>query len=233
MHITFYGATREVTGSMFLLSTNSDQILLDCVMFQGRRKEAEEKNKVIPFDPEMLTNVLLSHAHIDHSGRLPLLVKKGFKGRVLTSRVTADALKFLLPDSAHIQESDAEYLNYKMVRHTLSTMKKSRRAKNISGSKLREIKALLKKGRRELDTEAINKFGKDFNLHTVRPLYTMQDAENTLNIIDGKPYKTPVTVATNTTCTFYDAGHILGSSMNLIKIIENNKTYNILATFYH
>jgi len=230
MHITFYGATREVTGSMFLLSTNSDQVLLDCGMFQGRRKEAEEKNKVIPFDPEILTNVVLSHAHIDHSGRLPLLVKKGFKGRVLTSRVTADACKYLLLDSAHIQESDSEYLNYKMVRHTLSSMKKSRNAKNISGHRLREIKALLKKGRHKLDTETIDKFSKEFHLQAIRPLYNMQDAENTLEIIDGKPYNTPVTVAKNTTCTFYDAGHILGSSMNLIKSNEDGKTYNILHT---
>ena len=228
MHITFYGATREVTGSMFLLSTNSDKILLDCGMFQGRRKEAEEKNKVIPFDPNMINNVLLSHAHIDHSGRLPLLVKKGFKGRIVTSRVTTDACKYLLPDSAHIQESDADYLNYKLVRNTLSSMSKSRRAKNISGHRLREIKTLLKKGRHELNTETINKFLQEFNLHTVQPLYSMKDAENTLDQFDGYPYKSPVTVGKNTTCTFYDAGHILGSSMNLIKIQENGKQINIL-----
>lgn len=228
MQITFYGATREVTGSMFLLSTNSDHILLDCGMFQGKRKEAEEKNKVIPFDPEILTNVLLSHAHIDHSGRLPLLVKKGFKGRVITSRVTADACKYLLPDSAHIQESDADYLNYKMVRNTMTSMRKSKNAKNISGHRLREIKSLLKKDKYRLDSETIQKFGMEMNLHLVQPLYSMQDAENTLDIIDGKPYKTPVTIAKDTTCTFYDAGHILGSSMNLIKFKENSRTYNIL-----
>jgi metallo-beta-lactamase family protein len=230
MHITFHGATREVTGSMFLLSTNSDKILLDCGMFQGRRKEAEEKNKVLPFDPELITNVLLSHAHIDHSGRLPLLVKKGFKGRVLTSRVTADACKYLLPDSAHIQESDADYLNYKMVRNSLASMKKSSKSKNVSGSRMREIKALLKKGRHKLNADTIEKFGKEFNLQSVKPLYSRQDAENTLEIIDGKPYKSTVTVGKDTTCTFYDAGHILGSSMNLIKSQENGKTFNILHT---
>jgi metallo-beta-lactamase family protein len=228
MHITFYGATREVTGSMFLLSTDSDQILLDCGMFQGRRKDAEEKNTVLPFDPEILNNVILSHAHIDHSGRLPLLVKKGFKGRIITSRVTADACKFLLLDSAHIQESDSDYLNYKLVRSTLTSMKKSKKAKNISGHRLREIKALLKRGRHELNSDSINNFLKEFNLHAVKPLYSMKDANDTLEIIDGYPYKSPVTIGKNTTCTFYDAGHILGSSMNLVKIKGNGKPINIL-----
>ena len=82
MHITFYGAAREVTGSMHLLTTATDRILLDCGLFQGRRKEAAEKNKVMPFDPSIITNVVLSHAHIDHSGRLPILTKNGFNGRI-------------------------------------------------------------------------------------------------------------------------------------------------------
>ena len=110
----------------------------------------------------------------------------------------------------------------------MTSMRKSKKAKNISGHRLREIKAILKKGRHELNSETIEKFSNEFKLHAVKPLYSMQDAENTLEIIDGKPYKTPVTAAKNTTCTFYDAGHILGSSMNLIKSKENGKTYNIL-----
>lgn len=230
MFITFYGATREVTGSLFLLNTNSDNILMDCGMFQGRRKEAAEKNKVFPFDPAIISNVVLSHAHIDHSGRLPLLTKKGFKGRIICSRPTAAACEYLLPDSAHIQESDADYLNYKMVRHTLSTMKKSKNAKNISGHRLREIKGLLKKNRHHLDAETIDKFIEEFNLNAVRPLYNMQDAEIALDFFDGIPYQYPVTVGKNTTCTIYDAGHILGSAMNLIKVHENGTSRNILHT---
>ena len=85
MQITFYGAAREVTGSMHLISTNSDNILLDCGLFQGRRRESAEKNSVIPFDPRILTNVVLSHAHIDHSGRIPLLTKQGFAGRIFST----------------------------------------------------------------------------------------------------------------------------------------------------
>ncbi len=120
MKVTFLGATREVTGSMHLLTTENDRILLDCGMFQGRRKESAEKNRNFPMDAKTVTNVVLSHAHIDHSGRLPLLVKNGLNGRIVCTRVTEDALGFLLPDSAHIQESDADYLNYKIVRSTLN-----------------------------------------------------------------------------------------------------------------
>jgi metallo-beta-lactamase family protein len=110
MQITSYGGVREVTGSIPLLSVNSDRILLDCGMFQGRRKESAERNRILPIDPGILTNVVLSHAHIDHSGRIPLLVKKNFRGRVICTRVTAAACEYLLMDAGHIQESDAQYL---------------------------------------------------------------------------------------------------------------------------
>ncbi len=71
MHVTFYGGVREVTGSMHLITTENDRILLDCGMFQGRRKESEQKNRILPLDPTIITNIVLSHAHIDHSGRIP------------------------------------------------------------------------------------------------------------------------------------------------------------------
>ena len=100
MNVTFHGATREVTGSMHLVTTGHDRILLDCGMFQGRRKESEEKNKVLPFDPGIITNIVLSHAHIDHSGRIPMVTRRNFHGRVYCTRITRDACEYLLTDSA-------------------------------------------------------------------------------------------------------------------------------------
>jgi metallo-beta-lactamase family protein len=91
MEVTFYGAVREVTGSMHLLTTENDRILLDCGMFQGRRKEVGLKNRMMPFDPQIITNMVLSHAHIDHSGRIPLLTQKAFSGRIICTRATAAA----------------------------------------------------------------------------------------------------------------------------------------------
>jgi metallo-beta-lactamase family protein len=230
MHITFYGAAREVTGSMHLLTTDTDRILLDCGLFQGRRKEAAEKNKVMPFDPGIITNVVLSHAHIDHSGRLPILTKNGFSGRIISTRATTDACAYLLPDSAHIQESDAGYLNYKLVRSTLAEMRKSPRAKTLSKRKLKEIKALLKKGRHELNVETINEYIRTLRLESVEPLYTLADAEQALEFFDDYPYRNPVIIGKGITCTLYEAGHILGSAMSLITVRTNGISRTIAYT---
>ena len=174
-------------------------------MFQGHRKETAERNKVIPFEPVILSNVVLSHAHIDHSGRVPVLTKNGFNGRVICTRSTAAACEYLLMDSAHIQESDAGYLNYKLVRSTLAEMKKSPRAKTLSRRKLEEIKKLLKKDRHKLDVETINEFVSKYGLEAVEPLYTMADAEQALEYFDGYPYRHPVTVGQEITCTHFHA----------------------------
>ncbi|MCP4721314.1 MAG: MBL fold metallo-hydrolase, partial [Desulfobacteraceae bacterium] len=106
MEFRFYGAAGEVTGSMHLLDTGNDQILFDCGMFQGRRKESTQKNKTFNLDRSKITNMVLSHAHIDHSGRIPMLTEKDFSGRIVTTRPTKDALGYMLLDSGHIQESD-------------------------------------------------------------------------------------------------------------------------------
>ncbi|MGH7677112.1 MAG: MBL fold metallo-hydrolase, partial [Gemmatimonadaceae bacterium] len=110
MHVTFSGAAREVTGSCHLLTVGEHTIALDCGMFQGRRAEAREKNSRLPFPPERLSAIVLSHAHIDHAGRLPLLTNRGFTGTVWATPATRDLCAIMLADSAHIQEKDAEFL---------------------------------------------------------------------------------------------------------------------------
>ena len=113
MRIHFHGAARTVTGSMHLLEINDHKILLDCGLFQGRRKEAFSRNRNFPFSPQEIDAVLLSHAHIDHSGNLPNLVKQGFRGPVFTTPATAHLDNIMLLDSGYIHEKDAEYLNKK------------------------------------------------------------------------------------------------------------------------
>jgi len=220
MQVSFYGAVREVTGSMHLLSTERDRILLDCGMFQGRRRETRDKNTVMPFDPRILTNVVLSHAHIDHSGRLPLLVKNDFAGRIISTRATAAACEYLLPDSAHIQESDAQYLNYKMVRSALQKMERSKK----KGKK--QIRSL-KKNKHQLNVDRINDLIDSLDLEGVTPLYSAEDAEEALTRFDGNPYRYPVTIGDGITCTFYDAGHILGSAISIIRARDNGRNYTI------
>src|SRR4051812_12156999 len=107
MKITFHGAARTVTGSKHLLQTRSGkQVLLDCGMFQGLGKDTLELNSHWGFDPAALNYVIISHAHIDHTGLLPKLVKDGYKGKIYCTPETMELAKVLLLDSAHIQEGD-------------------------------------------------------------------------------------------------------------------------------
>ncbi|MBT3321798.1 MAG: MBL fold metallo-hydrolase [Anaerolineae bacterium] len=122
MKISFHGAARTVTGSMHLLEVNGARILLECGLFQGKRKESYERNKNFPFDPSTLDAVLLSHAHIDHSGNLPNLVKQGYVGKITATRATTHLAKLMLRDSGHIQETDARYVNKKRAKKGLPPM---------------------------------------------------------------------------------------------------------------
>jgi metallo-beta-lactamase family protein len=110
---TFYGAARTVTGSCHLMQVKGKNILLDCGMFQGRREESWQKNLSFPFDPATIDVLVLSHAHIDHSGKIPMLVKRGFTGTIISTHATRDLANIMLLDSAHIQEKDALYVNKK------------------------------------------------------------------------------------------------------------------------
>jgi len=115
--LTFWGATRTVTGSMHQVSVEGHQYLLDCGMFQGRRQQAYERNREIPMDSSRLTSVVLSHAHIDHSGNLPNLVRSGFGGPIYATPATIDLCALMLADTARIQERDADFLSKRIRRH--------------------------------------------------------------------------------------------------------------------
>ena len=110
MKLSFFGADQCVTGSCHCLEVGGKRILIDCGLQQGRD---EVDNRTLPFAPGSIDYVLITHAHIDHSGRVPMLIKTGFQGRILTTRLTAQLMSIMLQDSAHIQESDAEYKNRK------------------------------------------------------------------------------------------------------------------------
>jgi metallo-beta-lactamase family protein len=119
MHLQFQGAARTVTGSMHMLTVQNRTVLLDCGMVQGRRDEARQLNSTFPFDPSSIFAVVLSHAHIDHSGNLPGLVKRGFQGPIYCTRATKDLCEVMLKDSAFIQERDVEFINKKHQRKGL------------------------------------------------------------------------------------------------------------------
>ncbi len=113
MTVQFFGAARTTTGSMHLVEANGLKVLLDCGLYQGRRKEAFERNRTLPFDPAQLDFVVLSHAHIDHSGNLPTLARHGFRGKVICTPATRDLCDVMLRDSAHLQMQDVLFVNKK------------------------------------------------------------------------------------------------------------------------
>ncbi|MDD4088098.1 MAG: MBL fold metallo-hydrolase [Tissierellia bacterium] len=181
MKIRFLGAVNGVTGSNHLIQAQGKNIMLDCGMYQGRDEELNaEEFAVAPADIDCL---LLSHSHIDHSGRIPLLVKKGFKGDIYCSKPTYDLCEIMLIDSAHIQETEAEWKNNKAKR---------------SGKKLAE------------------------------PLYTQEDAMNSLQYFKPVLYNQIINIDENITVKFNDAGHILGSSIIEVWIKDEEDTIKIV-----
>ncbi len=111
MKLTIHGAARTTTGSMYLLEACGKRILFECGFFQGKRKESMDRNRQFPFKPSEIDLMLLSHAHIDHSGNIPNLVRQGFQGPIFCNHATRDLATLMLEDSAHIQESDCAFIN--------------------------------------------------------------------------------------------------------------------------
>lgn len=116
MKISFHGAAQTVTGSRHLISVNGYNLLLDCGLYQGRRKETYRRNLNFPFEPSRIDAVILSHAHIDHSGNLPNMVKQGYNGPIHCTYATAHLTDIMMRDSGHIQESDVEFVNKRRAR---------------------------------------------------------------------------------------------------------------------
>lgn len=120
MKIKFIGAAREVTGSKHLITLdNGKKILLDCGMFQGKGMETDSSNRNLGFDPKELDHIILTHAHIDHSGLIPYVYKLGFRGSVVCTNATRDLCAIMLADSGHIQELDVKWYNKKQIKHGL------------------------------------------------------------------------------------------------------------------
>jgi len=168
MKIQFCGAATDVTGSCHLITTAHHKILLDCGMFQGGKAADALNRQPFPFDPRGIDCVVLSHAHIDHCGRLPLLVKRGFEGPIYATDATADLVDVMLRDSAHIHEQEAEWQN----------------RKNERAGKAK-----------------------------VKPLYTADDALQTIRLLKSVRYDQLFELNEEMKVVFNDAGHILGSAI--------------------
>jgi metallo-beta-lactamase family protein len=181
--ITFIGGAKTVTGSCYLIETGEEKILVDCGMFQGSKQLEELNHQPWPFAPGDISYVLLTHAHIDHSGLLPKLKRDGFRGKIVCTKSTYDLCSIMLPDSGHIQELEAEWKNRKRSRQ-----------------------------RRML----------------VKPLYTQMDAHNVLPHFISIPYHQKVEISPSVMIRLNDAGHILGSAIIEMWVIENGKRVKIV-----
>jgi metallo-beta-lactamase family protein len=171
--LSFHGAAGTVTGSCFLLETGQARVLIDCGMFQGSKTLKQLNYEPFPFDPRQLDAMLLTHAHIDHSGLIPKLMLAGFERRVYATQATIDLLGCMLPDSGHIQESEVESLN--------------RRNK--------------RRGRKE-----------------VTPIYTVLDAQKSLDLLEPVIYQSWASVAPGIRARWWNAGHLLGSASIEIEV---------------
>jgi metallo-beta-lactamase family protein len=183
--LRFFGAAENVTGSCYLVEANDSRILVDCGLYQER--DLTQRNwDPFPIPPNTITAVVLTHAHLDHSGRIPKLVKEGFKGPVYSTPATADIAKIVMLDAAHIQEED---IKYKLKRH-----------------------------KREGRTSPF----------PYEPLYTTEDAQAASELFRPSPYEKEVPVADGITVSFFESGHIFGSSCVKLKVTQNGESRTIL-----
>ncbi len=185
MKITFLGATKTVTGSNFLVEAAGQKFLVDCGMYQGHGDIEEKNYDDFLFDINEIDFVLLTHAHIDHSGRIPKLYKEGYRNPIYAQKATCDLCSIMLPDSGHIQEMEAEWKNRKRIRQ-----------------------------------------GKEPYI----PMYTAQDAIDSLEVFKAVNYDEIVDINENIKVRFSDAGHMLGSSIIEIWANENGKETKAVFT---
>ena len=185
MKITFLGATKQVTGSNFLVEAAGKKFLVDCGLFQGKGDTELQNYKELEFNPAELDFMLLTHAHIDHSGRIPKLYKEGFKGPIFAHKATCDLCGIMLQDSGHIQEMESVWKNKKRIR----------------------------KGEEALE-----------------PLYTAQDALDSLEVFTPVSYDEIIEIDANIHVRFNDAGHMLGSSIIEIWAKEDGKEKKAVFT---
>ena len=186
MKLTFIGAAQEVTGSCCLVEADGVRFLVDCGMFQGGREARERNLKIWTFDPKQIDFVLLTHAHIDHSGLLPRLSALGFDGPIITTAATVDLLSVMLLDSAFIQESE-------WARAQRKSRQQAKRAATV-----------------------------------LPPLYTVAQAQDCLEQLQGVVYDEEVQPHAAVRCCFRDAGHILGSAIIQIWVTEGTKTTKLV-----
>src|ERR1700694_4972715 len=212
MELRFLGAATTVTGSQFLLTTARAKILVDCGMFQGNPHEVEH-NRVTPaYDPASIDALLLTHAHLDHCGLIPLIAKLGLRAPIFATAGTVELAGVVLLDSGKLQEKFARRDDRHAARHLdAATGDEEAAAATQQHGQPPQL----------ADPErAVLAQGPSANLTIDLPLYTAAEAQSSLRLFKPIDYEKEIDVAPGVKATFYDAGHILGSAM--IKVVAND-----------
>jgi metallo-beta-lactamase family protein len=213
MEIRFLGATGETTGSCHLLRCGAHAVLLDCGLVQGPREESYRRNRHLGFEPDQVDAVVQSHAHIDHSGKLPMLAREGWSGAIHATHGTRDLCGIMLRDCAHIMLRDAEHLNKKRMRHEVRSRRKRARSK---------------RWRAKNEPESLGRADKP--LAEVLPLYLDEDVQETMDLFRPHDYQEWFEAAPGMRFRFHDAGHILGSAWVEGELSEGGRTQRLVFT---
>jgi len=209
--LRFFGATGDTTGSCHLLSANGARVLLDCGLYQGRRGESYRRNREFAFSPQSIDALVQSHAHVDHSGKLPMLVREGFRGAVHATHGTRDLCDVLLRDSAHIQIKDAELLNRLRAKERLRSLRRLPLPAD--------------------DAEEPPSIGKaHLPEHELLPLYLEEDVVASMRLFEQHHYLEWFDVSPGIRVRFHDAGHILGSAWIEAEITEGTRVQRLVFT---
>jgi len=221
--IGFLGAAGCVTGSQFLVTAGERRVLVDCGMFQGSPEEVERNRMPFAFDVDTLDAVLLTHAHLDHCGRLPALARAGFNGPVHATRATVDLAEIVLRDSAKLQVEFAERWNRRRQR-------KAERAAERAAEAAAEVES--EAAAEETDDESLpdrlRHATPEGRTETREPLYDDHDVDRVMEQMRGCDYGDEVTITDGVTAVFHDAGHILGSAIIELRLTDGSESRTVV-----